>query len=350
MSSGIVFDIRKFSVHDGPGIRTAIFLKGCPLACPWCHNPEGRDGRPALLRRVERCVHCGDCARFCPLALDPKKNAGSAACADCETFGICAEVCPAEAIQEVGRTMTGEEIMTVVREDRSFYDESGGGVTFTGGEPLAQAGLLGELLDACRAEGIHTALETSGYARRELLLDIGHRVDVLLFDLKHADAGRGSELTGVDYGLCLGNLEAACTFAAQAATGQAATDQAAAAEVVKDGEKAVDAATASPAPSRPGEPRPKAQARGFAEIIVRIPIIPGCNDGPEDLEAAAALVARLPGRVPVHLLPYHDSARGKYRLWGLEYPLSGTGAPDDGAMAAALAVFTARGIATRIGG
>ncbi|MEI6874112.1 MAG: glycyl-radical enzyme activating protein [Spirochaetota bacterium] len=306
MSSGLVFDIRKFSIHDGPGIRTAVFLKGCPLACPWCHNPEGRDGRPALLRRFARCVHCGDCARFCPLALDPKKDAGSAACRDCESFGACAEACPAEAIQAVGDCMTAEEIMTAIREDRPFYHESGGAATFTGGEPLAQATILGELLDACRAEGIHSAVETSGYARRETLLDIGSRADLLLFDLKMADAERGSAMLGIDYSICLGNLEASAQAAACAGS-------------------------------------------GFAEIIVRIPIVPGWTDAPGDLEAAAELVAAL-GHLPVHLLPYHDSAKGKYRLWGLEYRLSETAVPDEAAMAAALGIFTSRGIAARIGG
>ena len=324
MSSGVVFDIRKFSTHDGPGIRTSVFMKGCPLNCPWCHNPEGRKGRPELLRRVSRCVHCGECARFCPLGLEPKKEAGSRHCADCEDFGVCAAVCPSEAIQLAGSPMTSDEVMAVIRQDRAFYDESGGGATFTGGEPLSQFEFLVELLDACRSEGIHTAVETSGYASRERLLDLGHRADLLLFDLKHADAKRGSELVGVDYGSCLRNLDAA-----------------------------VDASVASVAEGGSEGP--------FAEIIVRMPIVPGCNDSPAELEAAAALVAGLSARrgaggmdghapIPVHLLPYHDSAKGKYRLWGLDYPLSETPVPDDSAMSAALGFFTARGLPARIGG
>jgi len=305
MISGNVFDVRRFSVHDGPGIRTAVFLKGCPLACPWCHNPEGRDPKPALLRRGERCVGCLSCVKACPRRLDPRREAGSEACEGCPDYGACARACPAEAIQQVGSSATVEELMDAIRADRMFYDESGGGVTFTGGEPLAQPAFLGALLDACKAEGIRSAIETTGYARREVLLDLARRADLLLFDLKVADAMRGGAITGVDYGLCLSNLEAV------------------------------------------------AAAEGPDKIIVRMPIIPGWNDDPRDIEAAAVFVAALgaDGRKPaVHLLPYHDAAKGKYRMWGLDYPLAATPVPDDGALAAISEVFAARGLSATKGG
>jgi len=315
MRTGLVFDLRRNSAHDGPGIRTSVFLKGCPLACPWCHNPEGRAARPEILKRPDRCVGCLSCAAACPLGLDPRAAAGSPACAACPDFGACARACPAEALQEVGRRMSVEEVMAEIRADRAFYEASGGGATFTGGEPLAQAGFLGELLDACRAEGIHSAVETSGYATEEVVLDIGRRADLLLFDLKQADRARGSAQTGVDYGLCLDNL------AALAAAG--------------------------------------AEEGGYARLVLRLPIVPGMNDDAEELRAAAELAAGLPspfsaegrrrGR-EVHLLPYHDSARGKYTLWGLDYALEGRAVPEAGAMAAARDLFAARGLEARIGG
>jgi len=322
MSSGIIFDIRKFSVHDGPGIRTAVFLKGCPLDCPWCHNPEGRDPRPAILRRPERCVLCHACDKACPLGLDPRGEAGGPKCASCPDFGACARVCPAESLQEVGRRMTVEALMEELRKDRTFYDESEGGVTFTGGEPLSQPLFLGELLDACRAEGIHTAVETSGYAKRSVLLDIARRTELLLFDLKLPDAERASEVLGVDYRVCLDNLKAAALAAAADAT-----------DIVAGWNAAI------------------AGARRSAPIIVRMPFVPGYNDSAADLAAVSDFVRSAgAGILGIHLLPYHASARGKYKLWNIDYRLAALEAPDDAAINAALTVLSAGGVPARRGG
>jgi pyruvate formate lyase activating enzyme len=317
MESGIIFDIRKFSLHDGPGIRTAVFLKGCSLSCPWCHNPEGRDPSPSVLRRADRCVGCRSCAAACPLGIDPRAEAGSDRCASCPEFGACARACPAEALQEVGIRLTVSEVMEAVRQDRAFYDETGGGVTFTGGEPLAQPGFLIELLEACAAQRISAAVETSGHAATPVVLDVARRTDLLLFDLKTADPALGSALTGGEYSLCLKNLEAAARA------------------------RVLDPAT--------------------AEIVVRMPIVPGQNDGTRDIEAAADFVSRLalqaggaarPGsrHLSVCLLPYHDLAWGKHRLWGLEYPLGETSAPDAAALEVMIGIFAARGVPARIGG
>lgn len=311
MSAGLVFDIRKFSVHDGPGIRTAVFLKGCPLDCPWCHNPEGRDFRPAILRRLERCILCHACDRACPLGLDPREEAGSTACGVCPDFGACARACPAEALQLAGRRMDVAEVMEELRKDRPFYEESEGGVTFTGGEPLGQPGFLLELLDACRAEGLHTAIETSGYARPELLLEVAHRADLLLFDLKFGGAARGSEVLGVDYRVCLENFRAAAAARAAALGGGPAS----------------------------------------AALVARLPFIPGFNDSASELGAIVDFIKGAgPGVEGLDLLPYHDSAKGKYRLWNLDYRLADLEVPSEAAVEAALDLLGSAGIAARRGG
>lgn len=300
MSSGLVFDIRKFSIHDGPGIRTAVFLKGCPLRCLWCHNPEGLSPEPEILRRRDRCVDCGSCAKACPLGLDPRRDAGSARCRSCRAYGACVEACPAEALQLVGRRMSVEEVMAAVREDLPFYEDSGGGATFTGGEPLAQPEFLIGLLRACKAEGIPSALDTSGWAGRELLLEAGSLADLVLFDLKSTDDARHLAATGVPRGPIADNL--------------------------------------------------RALAASGARIALRVPLIPGINDSPADLEGLARFGASLGMKPKVHLLPYHDSAKGKYALRGAAYPMAEAQAPTPEAAREAALVFEKAGLAATIGG
>ncbi|HUW39484.1 MAG TPA: glycyl-radical enzyme activating protein [Rectinemataceae bacterium] len=342
MSAGLVFDLRKFSIHDGPGIRTAVFFKGCPLHCLWCHNPEGIAPFPELLRRPERCVDCGACRKACPLGLDPARVAGASACYGgtgrggssgrgareaaarggyeaaarggyeaaargdaCPDFGACAAACPAEALQLVGRRMSAAEVMGIVLRDRPFYEESGGGVTFTGGEPLAQGEFLLECLAICRAEGIRSAVDTSGWAAEELLLEVGRASDLILYDLKLMDSERHRAATGLPNELILSNLRA---LARQAKRGAS------------------------------------------AGIYLRLPVIPGINDLPGDLEAAAEFAASLELPMKAYLLPYHDSARGKYRLRGEAYPLELVSPPAPERLDAAAALFEARGVPASIGG
>jgi pyruvate formate lyase activating enzyme len=328
-AKGLIFDIRKYSVHDGPGIRTAVFLKGCPLRCLWCHNPEGLSPMPEILHRPDRCVAgpvgeaCGRCAAACLAArgavggLDPRREAGSALCATCMAGAAggaargaapCAEACPAEALQLVGRRMSAEQVMAVIREDLPFYEDSFGGATFSGGEPLAQGPFVLELLEACEAEGIHTALDTSGFAPRDLVLEAGLLADLVLFDLKLVDSRRHEEATGVPSEAILDNLQVL--------------------------------------------------AESGARIALRVPLIPGVNDGRADLEAAAKVAARAAaamarrggGAMKVHILPYHAAAKGKYSLRGWAYAMGDTAAPSPEAARAAAAIFERAGLAATIGG
>jgi pyruvate formate lyase activating enzyme len=321
MSHPLVFDIRRFSIHDGPGIRTTVFLKGCALRCRWCHNPEGLSPAATLYRRPDRCLGCGACAAACPAGLAPMRDGdavagGMSACAACLAEGEapCAAVCPAGALQQVGRRYEVSALMAEILKDSTYYDESGGGATFSGGEPLLHPDYLFALLDACRAAGIHAAIETSAAVARETFLEAARRADLLLVDLKHIDSRQHGKLTGMPNEGILGNIAA---LAELQASGRG--------------------------PASTGGP-------GVARAWLRLPLIPGLNDGPAELEAAAAFAASTVPAWPVQLLPYHDAARGKYALAGLPFQLPGIAPPGAEAMEAAAAHFRASGLDVKIGG
>jgi pyruvate formate lyase activating enzyme len=301
MKSGIVFDFKKYSIHDGPGIRTTVFLKGCPLSCWWCHNPESISPQPAVLYRPERCIGCGACLKACQNgAITATPEGFFADPSRCTGCGACADACPSTARERVGRLMTSGEVLAVIRKDIPFYDESGGGATFSGGEPLLQPEFLWELLEGCRKLQIHTAVDTTGFAQTSVLLETARLTDLFLYDIKHMDPEKHKFYTGVDNTLILENL--------------------------------------------------KALTDSGARVAIRIPLIPGINDDEENLRQTGRFVSALKGVVSVHLLPYHAAARNKYAKWKIAYRLPDTLPPSAEAQEAAANSLKSFGLNVLIGG
>jgi len=189
--SGLTFDVAHFSTHDGPGIRTVVFLKGCPLSCLWCHSPDSQRPGPELVYMPNKCIECGRCVDICPREarqrVDGRLTTDRSLCDDC---GKCAETCPPRALQLRGERVTAGEVLARLLKEAVFFRHSGGGVTLSGGEPLAQPAFAEALLRLCKAAGLHTAMETSGFARPEVFRRIAPLVDLFLFDLKHIDSAR----------------------------------------------------------------------------------------------------------------------------------------------------------------
>lgn len=278
--TGTVFNTQKFSIHDGTGIRTLIFMKGCPLRCIWCSNPESQRPGPEVMFVRSKCTGCGKCAALCREAAvdDVTFDIDRSRCVKC---GLCTSKCYAGAKKMTGRQVTVREMMELIEKDRIFYTNSGGGVTVGGGEPAMQHGFVEELLKACRASHIHTAIETCGYGRWQDICGMFDNADQIFFDLKAMDPELHRRLTGVSNELILHNAEQA--------------------------------------------------AAGGNEIIFRIPLIPGCNDSLTNIEETGAFVGGLSGNgsnVFIEILPYHDLGRDKYRWLDMDYGLEDTGKPD----------------------
>jgi pyruvate formate lyase activating enzyme len=310
MLTGLVSNIQRYSVQDGPGIRTTVFLQGCPLDCWWCHNSEARSLTPQILVLEGRCLRCGACVHVCPRAHASPGLADAApgalasppepARSQCRLCGACVETCPTGARQRVGRTMTVDDVLAAIGEDTIFYDDSGGGVTFSGGEPLVQAEFLQAALAACRARGIHTALDTCGFAPRDKLLAAASQAQLVLYDLKFMDDARHRRYTGVSNRLILENLQAL--------------------------------------------------SRTRAQLWIRVPVIPGLNDAPTELDAMARFVAALGGVRQVNLLPYHRTGIQKQQRLGERARLGDTTPPMPERMEAAAEHFRAFGLRTKVGG
>ena len=270
MSSGTVFEIQHFSLQDGPGIRTTVFLKGCPLRCLWCHNPESQDPHPELSFRPECCIGCGWCFQVCPHGGRSPEHPGELRRDRCRRCGRCTERCYAGALELVGKTMTADEVLQEVLADREFYRHSGGGLTISGGEPLTQFPFVLELARAAKQQGIAVALDTSGYAPYEQLEALLPWVELFLYDCKATGAERHRELTGVDNVRILDNLA-------------------------------------------------RLDAAG-ARIWLRCPLVPGLNDQPEHLAAIADLANRRPRIERITLHPYHALGRDKEQRMGYHRP------------------------------
>jgi pyruvate formate lyase activating enzyme len=274
MTSGIIFDIKRYAINDGPGIRTAIFFKGCPLECWWCHNPEGQSSQPQLMFRFNRCKASKACIEVCPQRAIQWEDGSITDWGACDDCGKCAEVCYAGAREIIGRVVSVDQLMEEIERDIPFYDQSGGGVTFTGGEPMFQREFLHASLLACKKQGLHTIVDTSGHASWEGFELVYPLVDLFLYDLKLMDETKHKQYTSVSNQMILDNL--------------------------------------------------RKLSRARAHIIVRIPLIPGVNDDEENIEMSAALLAGLPYLDGVELMPYHEIGLAKYQALGMIYELKGT--------------------------
>lgn len=301
MTSGLIFNIQKFSLHDGPGIRSTVFLKGCPLCCAWCHNPESISPRREIIVVESRCLTCGECRKVCPFG-EIIAGAGPlpARNDECTRCGACIEACPTGARQMIGRTMTVAEVVAEVAKDRVFYEESRGGVTISGGEPLLQAGFTTGLIEALHFAGLHTALDTTGFGCTEHLLAAAASADLVLYDLKAFDEARHRELTGVSNRSILANLRA--------------LDQV------------------------------------HRNIWIRLPIVPGFNDDLVELRRIAGFLRELRGVTLVNLLPFHRSGLHKYKRLGQQHDLDGVEAPSIEVMNRAADIFREAGLPTKLDG
>ncbi len=266
--TGLVFNIQKFSTEDGPGIRTTVFMKGCPLRCPWCSNPEGMARIPELLPSKRKCISCKRCEEACPTgAISFQNDMRELDWALCSACLACTEDCPSGALEASGEYKTVDETFGIVERDRDFYETSGGGVTVSGGEALLQWAFVRDLLEKCQEAGFHTALDTTGYCAWENMEQVLRHTDLVLFDVKHTDSDRHKEKTGVPNEQILRNLQ---------------------------------------------------RAVRMTKVWMRVPVLPGFNDSEPNMRATAELAARV-GVEKVCLLPYHDWASEKYYRLGRCY-------------------------------
>ena len=280
MVRGTVFNIQKFSVNDGPGIRTTVFMKGCPLRCIWCHNPESKRTQPEIMYNNSKCVKCGACLSVCDKkAHNVNKDVHILERSLCIGCGKCADACVFGAIEISGKIMSADEVLGEVLRDKIFYDTSGGGMTLSGGEPMMQIDFTLELLRLAKENGLHTCMETCGYARSDDYKRVAPLIDIFLFDYKVTSPDLHKRYTGAENSLILENLSMLDSLG--------------------------------------------------AKTILRCPIIPGCNDTDEHFLGIARTANGLKNIIEINIEPYHPLGKGKSELLGIDYPLSDIGFPKE---------------------
>ncbi|MBI9070111.1 MAG: glycyl-radical enzyme activating protein [Melioribacteraceae bacterium] len=302
MNSGLIFDVKRYAINDGPGIRITFFFKGCSLNCAWCHNPESISKDIQKMYSADKCIGCGTCVDECPKTALTLTERGIITNSElCNMCGICAEVCPTGAIEMSGRMETVDDIMKMIENEQIFFDQSGGGVTFSGGEPILHYDVLIDLLDKCGERGIHRTVDTAGLVGTEKLLEVAKRTDLFLYDLKMIDEDKHKRWTDVSNKKILENLQ----------------------KLSKTG----------------------------AEINIRIPLIKGVNTDDENIVKTAEYVSSLAGKKKkVNLLPYHNIAQKKYTKLGEEYDESGMGEPGKELIDSIVAKFNEYEIEVVVGG
>jgi pyruvate formate lyase activating enzyme len=296
---GLVFNIQRFSLHDGPGIRTTLFLKGCPLRCLWCSNPESQDFSPSLIVRDVNCRGCGACVEACPrgaIVLDDRRRR-DIQWHECDQCLRCVEACIYNSLKVCGTYMTVGEVMDEVMRDEPFYKNSGGGITISGGEPLAQARFLVELLSASKRAGLHTALDTTGHAQWETLEEILPMVDLALWDVKHLDPEEHKRATGAGNDLILRNLF---------------------------------------------------KASGTTRLWLRVPLVSGFNDSEAHISEVVSLAKEI-GAEKISLLPYHEGGRAKCEQLGRRYPFPEGRPPGEGRVLLLKEIIEREGLEVSIG-
>lgn len=302
MVSGIIFDIKRYAIHDGPGIRTSVFFKGCPLNCLWCHNPEGIESRQEILFRSLRCQpDCSVCVSACPKkALKKKEGRLAIDYSRCDFCGKCEEACVFDAVSVVGRTVTVDQVIEQVEKDRIFFEESEGGITFSGGEPLLQAEFLEALCEAAHRRSLPVTVDTSGYVPFSDLERISPYVDLFLYDLKIMDDEKHRKFTGVSNKLILENLE----------------------KLAKTGKPAA----------------------------VRIPLLAGINDDDKNIKKTADYLRSLKKIKHISLLPYHSGGKEKLKRLGKQNSTEAFSTPSKTRMAQIQEIFSDSGFLVKIGG